>query len=59
MKITQEEFDTKTLGGKMLAFNVVRSNIYLFMFKTYSLVRIMFTVLFVIGSNWVKPTQPI
>ena len=36
MKITQEEFDTKTLGGKMLAFNVVRSNIYLFIFKTYS-----------------------
>ena len=59
MKITQEEFDTKTLGGKMLAFNVVRSNIYLFMFKTYSLVRIMFTVLFVIGSNWVKAIQPI
>ena len=34
MKITQEEFDTKTLGGNCQPFNVVRSNVYLFKFKT-------------------------
>ena len=34
-RITQEGFDTKTLGGKLLAFNVVDQMI-MFMFKTFS-----------------------
>ena len=32
-----EEFDTNTSGGKLLAFfNVVSTNVLLFMFKTFS-----------------------